>query len=596
MGKSELFEGLVAALGFFAACTVIGYIKENYFEGNTKKSKQQQQQQQQQRGGNSNTVIDRDDDDEDDGDLGDFPFGTRMGFGGEGDGDYADGDEQANMTAIETLVGTADMLVSQGRFEDAEGQYLQALDLVRRTIGDGVPLVGLINHELGTIYRCMGRYAEADTHFGASAVVFGALYRDADAKIGPEKDRTVKNLFDDVSYDAMSTEGSPLLLLLSYCTSYTRALSEQAEVKTLLVRSPAQVIGGGGGGSGSDDVNSDVRAHPISEDEAADILCDARRLAEEAVALYAKCFGRPPEDIKHKKTLAGLLRTLTQVAMFQKQWGDAEAAVRESISLLLESTYPKDPEVITGRMWLSQILIGAGKPEESVGVARELLATHKGGSDEAYFARYLGEIYADCEMNGEAEKSFGDALRLCDDNLSSEAFVESLSQKERRELEESRWETVNCIATLYRALGRTEDADGLVNEMREKMRCDPPPFTTTRFLRTLQCSIRPCSGERGSYVYGINVLIRQRNEKKLPAGSFLVFCFENPETGEMVPMRIEKCVEEGEKTVMMSSPDFTGMKGGKYYKILIKVLASDHKTLMSEHLQLVRCEPLSLSL
>lgn len=587
MGKGELFEGLVAAFGFFAACTIIGYIKENYFEN--KKSKQPSQY---------------GDIDDDDGDLGDFPFtspnshyfaGAGAGAGiGMGDGGDDDGlsEEQANMGAIETLVGTADMLVSQGRFEDAKDQYLRALDLVKATMGSSVPLVGYINHELGTICRCMSHYVEADQHFGASAALWGALYDEANKKVNPENNLTFKKMLDDVTDDVMSNNESPLLLLLSYCTNYARALSEQAEVKTLITRSQAQIIGGGAEGTD---------ARPLSEDEVADILVEARKIAEEAINVYSKCFGRPPEDIKHKKVLAGHLRTLTQVAMFQKQWSDAEASVKESLKLLLDSTYPKDPEVITCRMWLSQILMGMNKSEECISVGKELLEVHKGSPEESYFLRYLGEIYSDCDRVSDAEDCFNESLKVCDENLESEAYIESLTLKERKELESERWEIVNSIATLYRNTNRVEESDKILSEMCEKMHCDTPPYTTTSFLRTLQCSIKPYSGSSSSsgsqaYVYGINVLIRQRNEKKVPAGSFLVFSFEDPQSGEMVPMRIEKCVEDSEKTVAMSSQDFVGMRGGRYYRIAIKVLASDHETLLSEHVQLVKCEPLTLSL
>lgn len=593
MGKKELFEGLVATVGFFAACTIIGYIKENFFENPKGRGRQL---------GNG--------DDDDDGDLGDFPFtspaatiaqhgGANAGLFYPGGGDDNDSlsEEQANMGVIETLVGTADMLFSQGRFEDAEEQYQRALELVKSAMGPSVPLVGHINRELGVIYRCMSRLAEADKHFGAAASIFAALYEEANMKINPEKNLNMKKILDDVTDDVMSSDESPLLLLLSYCLSYTRALSEQAEAKTLLTRSPAQIIGGAVDGEDS------AGARPLSKDEIDDMLVEAHKLAETAVTVYAECFGRPPEDIKNKKVLAGYLRTLTQVEIFQKSWSDAEKNIRECLALLLESTYPKDLEVTTARMWLTQILVGSNRPEESIAVCKEMLQTHKGTTDEAYFVRYLGEIYADCDMNSDAEKSFGESLRLYDENIESEAYMESLSTKERKSLESGRWETLNSLASLYRAMGRVEEAGKIVGEMCENMRCESPPYTTSRYLRTLECAIKPYkgdendkSGKSGRYVYGINILIRQRNEKKLKDGSFLVFFFEDPKSGEMVRMRIEKCVENGEKTVAMSSPDFEGMKGGRHYRVLVKVLASDHETVLSEHLQLVKCEPLTLSL
>jgi len=90
--------------------------------------------------------------------------------------------------------------------------------------------------------------------------------------------------------------------------------------------------------------------------------------------------------------------------------------------------------------------------------------------------------------------------------------------------------------------------------------------------------------------YVINVLVRDRRTQNLPPQCWLRFKFQNPESQDEEPvyMNLEKQLEEDTRTVALSSPALRGFRNGSMYTISIEVLAPDHKTVLTEHVQLVR--------
>jgi len=336
------------------------------------------------------------------------------------------------------------------------------------------------------------------------------------------------------------------------------------------------------------------------------LLRDAHALAEEAVAMLERRLaeressgGGSSSSSKEaadalqmtRKGLADALRSLTQVHMFTKEWKQAEATIRRSIALLQQQGGGEDgaetlrsPAAVTARMWLSQILLGQDRPADACDVCRELAATHRGTPEEAYFLRYLGEVLCDAEKYAEAEESLQHSLALY--RARTPAEEEQQGEEPGRE----RWSAVNDLATLYEATGRLDAAAKMLADMRLHMQCTAPE-TSSRFLRTLQCGIKTIDDGR-QHVLFINVLVRERHSRKVPMGSFLVFCFSAPGTpDEVTPSGIVKEVTEDTKTVAVASPGFPGNGRDRSVRtIAVRVYAADHTTLLSTHIQLVRPE------
>jgi tetratricopeptide (TPR) repeat protein len=422
------------------------------------------------------------------------------------------------------------MLVQGGRYREAEGQYLAALQVINETSGGAdTALAALVHHELGTLYKVLDRLADADAAYGLSVRAFRTSGAGVAASVEP----------------------------------LARSMCEQAEVKTLRTRV----------------------AGTESETTTLQLVGDAKVLASEAVAMLEKAYGPTPRDGAQKKALADALRSLTQVQMFAKEWCEAEVSIRRSIELLLRSTFQTDPAVVAARMWLSQIMLGQEKYAEACAVCRELADTHRGTGEEAYFLRYLGEILLDCDAWDEAEAALLRSLWL---------YHRITAGEDDQEKVRDRWTVVNDLVALYQATGRDALADQLITEMRESMRC-PAPETTSRFLRTLQVAVRPCGDDAAAaagrgrprpdapHSFLINVLVRERHSKKVPLGSYLVFCFQPPGSAQAIPMGLEKLVEQDTKTVAVASPSFTDIKRGTVYLIVVKVLAHDHETVLSVH-------------
>jgi tetratricopeptide (TPR) repeat protein len=56
----------------------------------------------------------------------------------------------------------ANIYTSQGRYEEAEPLYLQALDMFRQSLGEEHPNIALNLNNLANIYTSQGRYEEAE--------------------------------------------------------------------------------------------------------------------------------------------------------------------------------------------------------------------------------------------------------------------------------------------------------------------------------------------------------------------------------------------------------------------------------------------------
>ena len=62
----------------------------------------------------------------------------------------------------QSLNNLAGLYRSQGRYEEAEPLYLEALDLCKRLLGDNHPSVATSLNNLAELYRSQGRYKEAE--------------------------------------------------------------------------------------------------------------------------------------------------------------------------------------------------------------------------------------------------------------------------------------------------------------------------------------------------------------------------------------------------------------------------------------------------
>eukprot|EP00727_Mastigamoeba_balamuthi_P006623 m51a1_g2581 hypothetical protein (517) ;mRNA; r:395494-397203 len=439
---------------------------------------------------------------------------------------------------IETLLSTAEMFVQSHRFRDAERQYLAALDLVSQTVGSESSVAALIHHELGTLYKMAERLSSAEESFGRAAQILRPLAV-ADVAEG------------DAPAAAARAKAE---------SSYVRSLCEIADVKSLRTRSCA-----------------DAEANRNS-------LAESLALATEAVSVLERRSGEVPKEAADRTELADALRSLTQVRMFQKEWPAAEAAVRRCIDLRLRCTYATDAGVVMARMWLSQILLGQEKYAEADEACAALAETHRGTAEEAYFLRYHGEVLVDCDDFDRAERQLLRALRL----YRREAELSGSSGVPR-----DYWVTLNSLAVVYELSERSEIAEVLREEIREGLcagSATSAPETTSKHLRTLQAAIRPTADESSSSAcYVLNVLVRERRSKKLPPGSVLEFCFQNPESQdhEPVAMSVEKVVAEDTRALLVSSPALNGFHTGMPYMLRVVARTADRASVISTHTQIV---------
>ena len=159
------------------------------------------------------------------------------------------------------------------------------------------------------------------------------------------------------------------------------------------------------------------------------------------------------------------------------------------------------------------------------------------------------------------------------------------------------WEAVNSLSALYDGFGRFDEAESLRESLQNSLRALKTPDTTSRYLRTLACSIDLAdddmdnvSVESMAFSYVMTILVRERRTKKVPPGSILQFTFEDPssDSPNTADVGLERAVEEGVKTITVTSPPFRHFTPGRIYRAVVRVLERDTRREISRHVQLVR--------
>jgi predicted RNase H-like HicB family nuclease len=108
---------------------------------------------------------------------------------------------------------------SQGRYEDAEPLYLQALELRKRLLGDNHPAVATSLNNLALLYNSQGKYAEAEALSQQALTVY---------------QQTLGNQHPNTQNALLAVKGLHLQILL-HCDTQTlfsilQALAQQAEL------------------------------------------------------------------------------------------------------------------------------------------------------------------------------------------------------------------------------------------------------------------------------------------------------------------------------------------------------------------------------
>ena len=95
-------------------------------------------------------------------------------------------------TSLNNLAGLYD---SQGRYEDAEPLYLQALEMTRKLLGQEHPYVASSLNNLAGLYKSQGRYEDAEPLYLQALEI-------AQAVLG-ENHPTTKTIQNNLEYSMM---------------------------------------------------------------------------------------------------------------------------------------------------------------------------------------------------------------------------------------------------------------------------------------------------------------------------------------------------------------------------------------------------------
>lgn len=537
-------------------------------------------------------------------------------------GDDAGDDELDSAGArrqLEVLVGTAQMLAQNDHLEEAVEQYRAALQVVldaappARSAADQPMMAALLNVEIGQLCRLLNRLPEADRALtDALAVLRRKHAEDVQAAAAASSSRTTRTTTTTSSTsswqgaeDAGSEEGGeggargadtmdPELVAGE--ANLCRVMSSLAEVKamrTRLVEQPADVAaaaeaeaeGEGEDGSADDGVfstRSATRSAAVMR-----LLDEAKALAREALARLERLYGAEPRTVRERVAVAGALRSVVQVLMFAKEFAGAEAAIRRALALLVRAVAPMDASVVTLRMWLCQVLLAQAKYDAAAAVCEDLVATHRGEADEVGFTRTLGETLFDAGRLADAERAFRAAIALAQHFPCTDA-------QDAAVVRAAEWQAANALVAVHLERGRRELAQAALARLRAELPADVDvPATTSRNLRTLEALVTPTGADPAHarmHAYVLNVLVRDRGAQSLPPGAWLRFKFQNPDSAsdEPVYMNLEKQLDADTRTVAVTSPPLYGFRAGALYTVAVEVLAPDHETLLTEHVQLVR--------
>ena len=519
---------------------------------------------------------------------------------GLGDGSDAGDDVLGGAAArrqLEVLVGTAQMLAQNDHLEEAVEQYRAALQVVldaappARRVEDQPMMAALLNVEIGQLYRLLNRLPEADRALTDALAVLRRKHAEdvaaAEAAAAAAAPRTTTSSSfgqEDGNGEAASASAATMdPELVAGEANLCRLMSSLAEVKSMRTR----LVDQRPEADAEDGAFSTLTATRSAATMR--LLDEAKALAREAAARLERLYGAAPRTVRERVALAGALRSVAQVLMFTKEFAAAEAAIRRALALLVQSVAPMDAAIVTLRMWLCQVLLAQEQYDAAAAVCEDLVATHRGEADEVGFTRTLGETLFDAGRVADAERAFRAALAL------AHAFHAADAQ-DAAVVRAAEWQAANSLVAVHLERGRRELAQAALARLKAELPADVAvPATTSRNLRTLEALVTPTGADPAHarmHAYVVNVLVRDRRAQNLPPGAWLRFKFQNPDStsDEPVYMNLEKQLDPDTRTVAVTSPPLYGFRPGTLYTVAIEVLAPDHETLLTEHVQLVRAD------
>jgi tetratricopeptide (TPR) repeat protein len=222
------------------------------------------------------------------------------------------------------------LLDSEGRDEEAEPIYREALEIRRKSYGEAHPLVAKSTHNLGNIYLSRGDYDEAVAHYARARDIYAAA-------LGA---------------------GHPVVAgtLNNMGLAYRRARRFDEAAKQLRA---ANEINEATLGSQHPDLAQSLDNLATSLVQVGE-LEEARVLAQRALDIRLKSIGSEHPDVGDTRC------TLADLALAEGKFDEGEEQASAALAVYEDRLGPKHPQVGIALTIRGQLRLGAGRPVEAI--------------------------------------------------------------------------------------------------------------------------------------------------------------------------------------------------------------------------------------